>query len=98
LTYGQTIKLLKDFVIPKNATACEVLDMINHQKVLDSVFKNYRSQEISQENIKELHRQLMEDVAQWSDDGLYSPGQYKSFENITVRATGKVGGEVEVLE
>jgi Fic family protein len=90
LTYGQTIKLLKDFVTPKDATAGEVLDMINHQKILDTVFNNYRSQSISEENIKALHRQLMEDLAQWSDDGLYSPGQYKSFENMTVRSTGKV--------
>lgn len=90
LTYGQTIKLLKDFVTPKDATAGEVLDMINHQKILDSVFNNYRSQTLSEENIKELHRQLMHDPAQWSDNGLYSPGLYKSFENMTVRSTGKI--------
>ena len=90
LTYGQTIKLLRDFVTPKDATKGEVLDMINHQKILDSIFINYRSQEISEENIKELHRELMKDRAQWADDGLYSPGQYKSFENMTVRSTGKI--------
>jgi hypothetical protein len=32
----------------------------------------------------------MKDSAQWADDGLYSPGQYKSFENMTVRTTGKI--------
>ncbi|MEI9910799.1 MAG: hypothetical protein WDO71_14670 [Bacteroidota bacterium] len=78
LTYGQTIKLLKDFVTPKNAAAGELLDMINHQKILDTVFANYRSQNISEDNIKALHRELMKDIAQWGDDGLYSPGQYKS--------------------
>ena len=90
LTYGQTIKLLRDFVTPKDATRGEVLDMINHQKILDSIFINYRSQEISEENIKGLHRELMKDRAQWADDGLYSPGQYKSFDNLTVRSTGKI--------
>jgi Fic family protein len=87
LTYGQTIKLLRDFVAPRNAASGEVLDIINHQKILDIVFTNYRSQSISEENIKELHRELMKDTAQWADYGLYSPGQYKSFENMTVRST-----------
>jgi Fic family protein len=90
LTYGQTIKLLRDFVAPGNAASGDVLDMINHQKILDIVFTNYRSQSISEENIKELHRELMKDTAQWADYGLYSPGQYKSFENMTVRSTGKI--------
>ena len=90
LTYGQTIKLLRDFVAPKNAISGEMLDMINHQKILDIVFANYRSQEVSEDNIKQLHRELMKDPAQWADYGLYSPGQYKVFENMTVRSTGKI--------
>jgi Fic family protein len=90
LTYGQTIKLLCHFVAPRNAASGEVLDMINHQKILDIVFTNYRSQSISEENIKDLHRELMKDTAQWADYGLYSPGQYKTFENMTVRSTGKI--------
>jgi Fic family protein len=90
LTYGQTIKLLRDFVTPKDASRGEVLDILNHQKVLDQVFINYRSQSISEENIKSLHAELMKDRAQWSDDGYYSPGQYKSFENVTIRSTGKI--------
>lgn len=32
----------------------------------------------------------MKDPVQWADFGLYSPGQYKSFENMTVRSTGKI--------
>lgn len=90
LTYGQTIKLLRDLVTPKNASPGELLDLVNHHKVLDVIFSNYRSQSISEENIKELHRQLMKDIDQWEDDGLYSPGQYKSFDNMTVRSTGKI--------
>src|SRR5215210_4205651 len=70
LTYGQTIKLLRDFVTPKNASSGEVLDMINHQKILDNVFSSYTSQAISEENIKSVHQELMKNFDQWSDDGL----------------------------
>jgi len=90
LTYGQTIKLLKDFVTPQNAAPGELLDLINHQKVLDSVFKNYHSESFSVENIKALHKELMKDLAQWTDDSLYNPGRYKLFENVTVRSSGKI--------
>jgi Fic family protein len=91
LTYGQTIKLLRDFVTPKDALEGEVLDMVNHQKILDRIFINYRSKEISEENIKELHGELMKNRVQWtSNEGLYRPGMYKEFENMTVRSTGKI--------
>jgi len=90
LSYGQTLKLLKDFVTPQNAAPGELLDLINHQKVLDNVFKNYRSESFSIDNIKMLHGELMKDLAQWTDDSLYSPGRYKLFENVTVRSTGKI--------
>lgn len=90
LTYGQTIKLLKDFVTPENAAPGELLDLINHQSILDSVFNNYNSRSLSEESIKELHKELMKNLAQWNDDGLYSPGRYKVFENMTVRGNGKI--------
>ena len=90
LTYGQTVQLLRDLVAPKDAKPGEVLDMINHQKILDAVFSNYKTQEISEENIKRLHEELMKNIEQWDDDGLYSPGKYKVFENMTVRSTGKI--------
>lgn len=90
LTYGQTIQLLRDFVTPKHTTPGELLDMINHQKILDIVFTNYRSQSFSEENIRTLHRELMKNRDQWGDEGEFNPGQYKSFENFTVRSTGKI--------
>lgn len=90
LTYGQTLKLLKDFVTPQNAAPGEVLDLINHQKVLDNVFKNYRAESFSVDNIKVLHKELMKDLAQWTDDSLYGPGRYKLFDNVTVRGSGKI--------
>jgi Fic family protein len=90
LTYGQTIKLLKDFVTPPKAAPGELLDLINHQNILDNVFNNYNSKTLSEENIKDLHKELMKNLAQWNDDGLYSPGRYKSFENMTVRGGGVI--------
>ncbi len=90
LTYGQTVKLLQDLVTPKNATAGEVLDIVNHHMILNIVFNNYHSKDISEESIKELHKALMKNIDQWGDDGLYSPGQYKAFENVTIRSTGKI--------
>lgn len=56
LTYGQTIELLKNFVTPKNAAPGELLDLINHQNILDNVFNNYNSKSLSEENIKALHK------------------------------------------
>jgi Fic family protein len=90
LTYGQTIKLLKDFVTPQNAIPGELLDLINHQRVLDNVFKNYQAESFSVDNMKTLHKELMKDLAQWTDDSLYSPGRFKIFENVTVRGSGKI--------
>ncbi|NII29279.1 Fic family protein [Pseudoflavitalea sp. X16] len=90
ITYGQTVKLLRDFATPKNATTGEVLDIVNHKAVLDIVFNDYHLQYISEENIKELHKELMKNIGQWGDNGLYSPGKYKVFENMTVRSTGKI--------
>jgi len=98
ITYGQTVQLLKDLVTPKNATTGEFLDMVNHKMVLDVVFNNYHSQGITEESIKELHRELMKNIAQWSDDGLYSPGKYKEFENFTVRSTGKIHAYMQPAE
>jgi Fic family protein len=59
LTYGQTIKLLKEFVTPKNAAAGELLDLINHQNILNNIFATYESQDISEDNVKALHKELM---------------------------------------
>jgi Fic family protein len=90
ITYGQTVKLLRDLVTPKGASTGEVLDMVNHQMVLNTIFKNYHSTEITEASIKELHAALMKSPEQWNDDGLYSPGKYKTFENVTIRSTGKI--------
>lgn len=90
LTYGQTIQLLKEFVAPKNTSTADCLDILNHQQVLDEVFEQYQATEITETNIKRLHKALMKSPDQWSDSIHYDPGKYKILENVTTRLSGKI--------
>ncbi|MDQ0640843.1 Fic family protein [Pedobacter sp. W3I1] len=90
LTYGQTIQLLKEFVAPKNTSTGDCLDILNHQQVLDEVFGQYQATEITEANIKRLHKVLMQSPDQWSDSIHYDPGKYKILENVTTRSSGKI--------
>lgn len=90
VTYGQTIQILKDFVTPKDTSISDFLDIVNHKKVLDTVFENYQAERITESNIKKLHKELMKNPAQWSDETYYDPGKYKIFDNHTYRVTGKI--------
>eukprot|EP01012_Entosiphon_sulcatum_P026553 TRINITY_DN32019_c0_g1_i1.p1 TRINITY_DN32019_c0_g1~~TRINITY_DN32019_c0_g1_i1.p1 ORF type:complete len:264 (-),score=41.33 TRINITY_DN32019_c0_g1_i1:585-1376(-) len=90
LTYGQTIQLLKEFVAPKNTSTADCLDILNHQQVLDEVFEQYQATEITEANIKRLHKALMKSPDQWSDSIHYDPGKYKILENVTTRLSGKI--------
>lgn len=89
ISHGQTVQILKDLVSPKDAAVSDYLDILNHKKVLDVVFENYSSQEITEANIKKLHKELMKNSAQWGDEIYYDPGKYKIFENRTYRSDGK---------
>lgn len=90
LTYGQTIQLLKEFVAPKNTSTGDCLDILNHQQVLDEVFGQYQATQITEANIKRLHKVLMQSPDQWSDSIHYDPGKYKILENVTTRSSGKI--------
>lgn len=90
ISHGQTIQLLRDFITPKNASSRDILDIVNHKKVLDLIFENYNTKEITESNIKKLHKELMKGWEQWSDSTYYDPGKYKMFENLTTRSTGKI--------
>jgi len=89
ISHGQTIQILKDLVSPKDTSISDYLDILNHKKVLDLVFENYQAERITESNIKKLHRELMKNPAQWSDDTYCDPGRYKLFENRTYRSDGK---------
>lgn len=90
LTYGQTIQLLKEFVAPKNTSTADCLDILNHQQVLDEVFEQYQATEITEANMRRLHKALMKSPDQWSDSIHYAPGKYKILENVTTRSSGKI--------
>lgn len=90
LTYGQTVQLLRELVTPRNVAPEDMLSAINHKKVLDIIFNDYKSSQISEERIKSLHDVLMKNIDQWSDYALYSPGRYKTFENHTQQRSGKI--------
>lgn len=90
VTYGQTIQILKDLVTPRETSISDYLDIVNHKNVLDLVFEDFQSQRISEPSIKKLHRELMKNPAQWSDEIYYDPGKYKLFENLTYRSNGKM--------
>jgi len=89
ISHGQTVQILKDFVSPKDAAVSDYLDILNHKKVLDIVFENYTSEQITEANVKKMHKELMKNPAQWGDDVYYDPGKYKIFENRTYRSDGK---------
>ncbi|TKC08543.1 Fic family protein [Pedobacter frigoris] len=89
ITYGQTIQILKDFITPKDASVSDFLDIVNHKKVLDAVFENYESEQITEANIKKLHKELMKSFVQWSDGIHPNPGSYKIMDNRTYRSNGK---------
>ena len=89
ISHGQTVQILKDFVTPKDAAVSDYLDILNHKKVLDIVFENYAAEQITEANIKKMHKELMRNPAQWGDDVYYDPGKYKIFENRTYRSDGK---------
>ncbi|RZM29594.1 MAG: Fic family protein [Pedobacter sp.] len=89
ITHGQTVQILKDFINPKDTSISDYLDVLNHKKVLDLVFENFESEQITENNIKRLHKELMKNSAQWADDVYYDPGNYKIFENRTYRSSGK---------
>lgn len=89
VSYGQTLQILHELVSPQNASLADVIDIINHKAVLDIVFENYSAEQLTESNIKKLHKELMKNPAQWNEDIFFDPGRYKKFENRTYRNNGK---------
>ena len=87
ITYGQTLKFLKEAVTPKEVPVKDCIDIRNHYDVLDSVFKIYKD-EINSASIKHLHSELMRSHLQWGEDSLFSPGKFKTGFNYVVRSNG----------
>ncbi len=90
VSLGQTVQILKEFVSPQNTSVADVLDIVNHKAVLDIVFEDYNSQQLSESNIQKLHKELMKNPLQWGDEIHVAPGRYKILENFTYREKGKL--------
>jgi len=92
LTYGQTMQFLKNIGEKKcdiNAPIKDYLDIEKHYKLLDQVFTIY-NEDFSVNRILEMHKLLMYDSQQWDYESFYSPGNFKTRENFTVKKTGKI--------
>lgn len=91
LTYGETIRFLKDNIIRPGMKLKDVYDLKNHKEVLDQIFNSFEETKLSEETIKKLHGELMKDDAQWEVQDVYlaPAGQYKTDNNYTFRPGGK---------
>jgi Fic family protein len=90
LSYGETIDFLKHQTIRKGASIKDLADVKNHRSILDNIFLSFESVQLSENNIKDLHRELMHYPDQWTDpDWLeHNPGEYKNSFNGTYRSNG----------
>ena len=88
LTYGETISFLKNLTVPQKSQK-DLLDIENHQAVLDKVFEQYDTL-FSVEFIKDIHKELMKDYDQWDYEALPNPGEFKIFKNYTVLPSGQI--------
>jgi Fic family protein len=100
LTYGQTIKFLKDNIVRPGMKIKDVYDLKNHRDVLDKIFSAFEETNLSEQTIKNLHRELMKDDAQWEvQDALLAPaGHYKTEDNFTLRPNGQYHMYLEYLK
>ena len=91
LTYGQTIKFLKDNIVRVGMRMKDVYDLKNHRDVLDKIFSAFEETSLTEQTIKNLHGELMKDDAQWEvQDALLAPaGHYKTEDNFTLRPNGQ---------
>ena len=67
LKYGDTIKFLNnEFVNKENLTS--FLQLNDHQEVLTKIIETYENFELSEESIKDIHRNLMGNELSWNGD------------------------------
>ncbi|MBT1710299.1 hypothetical protein KK062_18780 [Fulvivirgaceae bacterium PWU5] len=91
LTYGETIKFLKDNIVRTGMKMKDVYDLKNHRDVLNKIFSAFEETSLSEQTIRSLHGELMKDDAQWEvQDALLAPaGHYKTEDNFTLRPNGQ---------
>lgn len=88
LTYGETMQFLKYGLIENGEDGKKLKDITaldNHRKVLDQIFDQYESFEVSTITIKNIHKELLSDPLNKNINISNVPGQYKEEINGTYR-------------
>lgn len=67
MEHGDTIKFLKGELVPKSAIKGK-LDVSTHKETFENLMIDYEEFEITEENILQVHRHLMNDPTAWEDD------------------------------
>lgn len=85
LQYGDTIRFLNDQLVRKGKMK-SLLDVSNHKDVLISVIDRYENFELTEDSIKEIHKDLMSSEISWEKD--FKPhlvGNYRNLPTIGYR-------------
>ena len=93
LSYGETIRYLKEGLVSKSASIRDIADLKNHKEILDKIFEVYDTFNISVDTIKEIHKELMRDPEQWGGgiiDAIQGPGKYRQEEVGTETEEGYI--------
>lgn len=79
IEYGDTIRFLKNELVRKIHLK-GLLEVSNHRDILEGLINNYNRFDFSEEAIKEVHRNLMQDKLSWEDDFNASHvGEYRNY-------------------
>lgn len=91
LNYGDTMKFLRTGLIKSGSLPKDIADIDNHRDVLQTIFDNYQSLELTPKTIKKIHGDLMKDEVQWDNSDLCNnqAGKYKQDNNYGMRANGE---------
>jgi len=84
LKYGDTIKFLNDEFVNKEKLT-SFLQLSDHQQVLSEIIGTYENFQLSEESIKNLHRNLMGSELSWN-------GDFKTFGDIFGKRHGTIYG------
>ena len=88
LTYGETLKVIAGEIAPKGKPLKDSVEILNHKKVIQTLFKEFNSIELNSDTLLNIHRDLMKDPIMWGFD-LNEAGKFKGLDNYTILSSGK---------
>lgn len=90
ISYGDTIQFLKEGLISSNSSLKDITDLANHKQILEKVFSLHPFRKITENDIKEIHRELMKDIVQWGNvsDAYNIAGDYRQDQRFGARENG----------